>query len=191
MPRSAITMVTEAVTFAHRSSTSINSSERKINVIGSIRRRVAVIVLAGLAALVLAATPAVASTAGISSSAAAALPLSNKADCNAYAVDMCWWVNANQVGKMHPVRDAISDWRSQTESTCPGGTWNDCASTLYNPSSTRKGAVVYVDIGYQSWSYCAVPGAYLADLNDFTWPGSGGAKMNDSISSNSWIPGGC
>jgi hypothetical protein len=170
--------------------------------LGSIRRRVAIGALTSLAAAMFTVIPATASMAatsspdhrdGAASSAAAVLPASDSADCRAYVTDLCWWVDANEVGKMHPVRDAISSWATQKEPTCTtgdsDGTWNDCASTLYNPTS--NGAVVYSDTNFEGYSICLDPGQYVANLAQVGWPDSQGTSMNDSISSNSWVPGGC
>jgi hypothetical protein len=106
---------------------------------------------------------------------------------------LCWWVDANEVGVMHPVRDAISSWTTQKEPTCTTGdshgTWNDCASTLYNP--TGNGAVVYSGVDYEGYSICLDPGQYAANLTLYGWPGNRTVTINDSISSNSWVTGGC
>lgn len=128
--------------------------------------------------------------------AAVVQPMSSIANCPAN--DLCWWVDANQVGAMHPVRDAIYDWRTQTESTCGSGTWDDCASTLYNNKS-GFGAQVYSEPypkgGSPSSSdpgYCLEPGSHAAlDLAQVHYSNEITLSLNDTISSNRWRTGGC
>lgn len=123
-------------------------------------------------------------------------PMSSIADCPAH--DLCWWVDANQVGVMHPVRDAIYDWRTQTEPTCGSGTWDDCASTLYN-NNAGFGAQVYSEPypkgGSPSSSdpgYCLEPGSHAAlNLTTVHYSNETTLSLNDTISSNRWRTGGC
>jgi hypothetical protein len=124
--------------------------------------------------------------------AAGAAPRSNIANCKAAdpnRTDACWWVGANQTGKMHPVRDAISNWQTQKEATCQTGTWNDCASTLYNDNS-RFGAFFFYNSGDGPPDFCMLPGTYLGDLTQFDYAGTT-VPINDTISSNSWDTSGC
>jgi hypothetical protein len=128
--------------------------------------------------------------------AAAAHPMSDVADCTAnYSGDLCWWVDADEKGVMHPVRDAISNWMSQKESTCisqnfdSNGTWNDCASTLYNANGSY-GAQVYEASNDKGDGYCVPPGTLVFNLAVTPYAGTA-TNMNDSISSNRWRPNGC
>jgi hypothetical protein len=154
-----------------------------------------------LAAAVLAAggaTAAHATTQSVDHGAttAAAAPMSDIADCKAADPThsyLCWWVGANQTGKMHPVRDAISDWTTQKEPTCTtgdsNGTWNDCASTLYNDNSSY-GAWLFYGHDDNVPDFCMVPGSYLGDLTKYDY-GTTGVVINDTISSNSWGSASC
>ena len=122
----------------------------------------------------------------------AVAPRSNIADCKAAdpsRTDLCWWVGANQTGKMHPVRDAISNWQTQKEPTCQTKTWNDCASTLYNDNS-RYGAFFFYNSGDGPPDFCMPPGTYLNDLTQYDYAGTT-VPINDTISSNSWDTNGC
>lgn len=114
-------------------------------------------------------------------------PDSNVANCKAsYPGDLCWWVDANQVGKMQPVRDAIGNWATKPDSYCPSGTWNDCASTLYN-ANTTTGAQVFENASgaVNPSGYCVQPGVLLDNLTDYSFDDDDHG-MNDAISSNSW-----
>lgn len=122
--------------------------------------------------------------------AAVAAPMSNIADCkhaDPNHADVCWWVGANQTGKMHPVRDAISNWTTQKEPTCQTGTWNDCASTLYNDNS-KYGAFFFYNINDGPPDFCMLPGSYLGNLTQYDYAGTT-VPINDTISSNSWSAG--
>lgn len=151
-----------------------------------------------LAAAMLAAGGAAAAHASTQSvdhaatAAVAAAPMSNIADCKAADPThsyVCWWVGANQTGKMHPVRDAISNWATQKEPTCQTGTWNDCASTLYNDNSSY-GAFFFYNSGDGPPDFCMPPGTYLNDLTKYDYAGTT-VPINDTISSNSWDTHSC
>ena len=129
--------------------------------------------------------------------AAVVQPMSSTGDCPVN--DLCWWVGTNQTGKMHPVRDAIYDWHTQSEPSCGGDTtWNDCASTLYNNRS-GFGAQVYANSypkgGSPSVSdpgYCLEPGSRVAlDLTQVHYSNEVSLTVDNSISSNRWRTGGC
>ena len=116
-----------------------------------------------------------------------ARPASDIQDCvdeNSSDTDLCWWVDANEVGKMHLVRDAIENWTTQKEPTCPSGTWNDCASTLYN-NNLISASLVFSDADWAGGVTCLLPDNYLGNLADYAYPNTG-ENMNDTISSNSW-----
>jgi hypothetical protein len=161
-------------------------------------RKIIIGVTPGLAVAMLAAGGATAAHASAQSvahgatAAAAAVPMSDIANCQAADPthsDVCWWVGANQTGKMHPVRDAISNWKTQKEPTCPSGTWNDCASTLYNDNSSF-GAFFFYNAGDSGSNFCMPPGTYLNDLTKYDYAGTT-IPINDTISSNSWDTNSC
>ena len=158
-------------------------------------RKIIIGVTPGLAVAMLAAggaTAAHASTQSVAHGATAAVPMSDIANCQAADPthsDVCWWVGANQTGKMHPVRDAISNWQTQKEPTCQTGTWNDCASTLYNDNST-DGAFFFYNSGDGPPDFCMPPGTYLNDLTKYDYAGTT-VPINDTISSNSWDTNSC
>jgi hypothetical protein len=126
-------------------------------------------------------------------------PMSSFADCRANDPgDLCWWVGPNETGAMHPVRDAIYDWRTQKEATCGSGTWDDCPATLYN-NNPGFGAQVYSEPypkgGAPSSSdpgYClpagSTSGMILANLH---YSNEVSLSLNKTISSNRWRTGGC
>lgn len=76
------------------------------------------------------------------------------------------------------------NWSLFSHSTCPSGTWNNCASSVYNHGSSGLGVNVYVDIDYATGSLCVPQGAGASDLS--VWQYTNGANANNSISSNFW-----
>jgi Peptidase inhibitor family I36 len=164
-------------------------------------RKIIIGVTPGIAVAMLAvggATAAQASTQSVShgaiaaTAATAATPMSDIADCKAADPTrsyICWWVGANMTGKMHPVRDAISNWTTQKEASCAGGTWNDCASTLYNDNASY-GAFFFYSANDSGSNFCMTPGTYLGNLTQYDYAGST-IPINDTISSNSWDTDGC
>jgi Peptidase inhibitor family I36 len=151
---------------------------RKI-AMGAVPSLAAAMLAVGGATAAQAATQPVDQVVGVT---AAAQPMSDLADCPVN--DLCWWVDANQVGKMHPVRDAVSNWTTQKEPTCPSGTWNDCASTLYNHNPSLA-AWLWYNAGNGGPDFCMPPGSYLGNLTDYDYPGTT-VNINDTISANSW-----
>jgi hypothetical protein len=173
------------------------------------RHRVVVGILAGVAAVTLMVAPAAAANAATPSPSAptgttsttAATPLSSFHDCPVN--DLCWWEDRNQVGPMHPVRDAIFAWTTQTlpietTGTCGGTTWDDCASTLYN-NRAGFGAQVYSEPYPKGGSpsnsdpgFCLQPGSQMAfDLTKVHYSNEVTLSLNDTISANRWRTGGC
>lgn len=63
------------------------------------------------------------------------------------------------------------------------GTWNDCASSLYNHGN-YDGVIVYRDNQYQSYSDCLPLGTSIQYMP--FWPNTS-ETMNDEISSNKWV----
>lgn len=168
-------------------------------------RRLAVAAAAAFAAIGLVAAPAASAHATTVSAASATAPgdgfvlspsavrsfavhpMSDPADCP--STYLCMWVDKNWVGKMGKVNGNNKSWTGSAfaQSYCAGGTWNDCASGLYNNGQYDE-VEVFQDANYLGGHGCIPIGttAY-ADLADYTW-GQNGEPVNDSISSNYWYP---
>ncbi len=119
-------------------------------------------------------------------------PMSSPTDCSKLVSGgghpLCFWVSANFVGKMGALYGQNAWWANFSQPQCTtgdsNGTWNDCASGLYNAGSEI--AVIYQDKNYSGGRGCVVHGTTgFADLANYTW-GNNGEPVNDSISSNSW-----
>jgi Peptidase inhibitor family I36 len=95
---------------------------------------------------------------------------------------LCAWVSINYNGNEGFFSDANTHWSDFSQSTCVGGTWNDCASALQNDGSSYS--VVYQNANDAGGSFTLSPGGYVSNLTLLTF--TNGVNMNDAISSNSW-----
>ncbi|WP_327371257.1 peptidase inhibitor family I36 protein [Streptomyces sp. NBC_01217] len=101
------------------------------------------------------------------------------------AGNLCFWVNDNWNDGPGRLDGNNPDWGVYSHSTCGSGTWEDCASSLYNNGNNCTAHVYYLEnyqtpklsisrqSGYNSLS--AVPLGYGVSGN---W--------NDNIRSNNW-----
>ncbi|MER5897561.1 peptidase inhibitor family I36 protein [Streptomyces sp. NPDC001876] len=101
------------------------------------------------------------------------------------AGNLCFWVNDNWNDGPGQLYGNNADWGVYSHSTCSTGTWEDCASSLYNNGNSCVASVYFLEnyqtpklsisrqSGYNSLS--AVPLGYGVDGN---W--------NDNIRSNKW-----
>jgi hypothetical protein len=145
-----------------------------------VKRMLAKMAMVGLPAVValVAAVP--------SSAQASVSPRSSTADCpSGY---LCFWVDANWVGKMGKVAGNNGSWTNLSESTCKGGTWNDCASALFNNGAVDN-ARVFKDANGKGGGRCVVRGTKWSNLTAQYF--DNGVKMNDQISSNDWVSSAC
>ncbi len=103
---------------------------------------------------------------------------------------LCFWVNANWGGAMGKLAGPNPTWAAFSQSQCSGGTWNNCASALYNHGSSDQ-ALVYENTG-ESGPYACIPRSVTSFNNLTQWVyGQDGHSMNDSISSNAWTTNAC
>ncbi len=87
----------------------------------------------------------------------------------------CFWANAGYSDGPGKLSGKNSDWSVFSHSSCPGGTWNDCASSDYN-NGVSCDAVVWTGKSYGGtggW----VPKGTGGDFN---------STFNNAVSSNSW-----
>jgi hypothetical protein len=177
---------------------------------GSIRRRIpggrprlVAGIIAGLAAVTVMVAPTTMAQAATMSSPAKArpavtAPLSSPTDCmnlvSTSGRPLCFWVDAGFVGKMGDVFGTNDNWTAKpdfTQAACPGGTWNDCASALFNAGSEI--AIVFQNINRTAKDHfqCIAPGTMAyKNLAADNYPQPPNPTMNDSISSNEWTPSG-
>jgi hypothetical protein len=126
-----------------------------------------------------------ASAAPATTSAAASAATVTPAGLTACAPgDLCFWVNAGYLGAMGHVSGNNAFWGVFLQAQCRGGTWNDCASSLYNHGN-YDAVLVYQDKG-PSGAYACVPRtAHWSDLTKYY--SNDGHGLNDAISSNAWL----
>jgi hypothetical protein len=166
------------------------------------RRRVVGVAIAVLAAVSFMVAPAAMAQAATMSTPAKAAPavlapLSSPTDCmnlvEGTERPLCFWVDANFVGKMGDVFGTNDSWTGFVfnQAACPSGTWNDCASALFNAGSET--AIVFQNINRKASDHfqCIAPGTMaFKNLAVVHYPQSPNPTMNDSISSNEWTPSG-
>lgn len=102
---------------------------------------------------------------------------------------LCFWVDAGYVGKMGKVSGNNGSWTKFSESHCAGGTWNDCASAIVNHKGSGYSARVFKDNNGGGGGRCIPNGTAWSNLQAHYF--DNGVKMNDNISSNDFITGGC
>ncbi|GGN15018.1 peptidase inhibitor family I36 protein [Streptomyces fuscichromogenes] len=107
-------------------------------------------------------------------SAQVATPAAVPSGCSAGY--LCFWVNIGYSDGPGKLSGSNTNWTAFSHSTCQTGTWNDCASSIYN-DGVNDNAVVYTDAGY-SGSSGVIDRGVGGDLS---------AAWNDVISSNSWV----
>lgn len=89
--------------------------------------------------------------------------------------NFCFWVNPGYSDGPGKLSGKNRDWSVFAHSSCPGGTWNNCASSDYN-NGVSCDAVVWTGTGY-------------GGTGGWVWKGTGGdftSTFNNAVSSNSW-----
>ncbi|GIH19431.1 peptidase inhibitor family I36 protein [Rugosimonospora africana] len=152
----------------------------------SIVTKLALIGLPVLAAAALAAPASAHPSTTSSVRPSSVVPASSTADCP--LGDLCFWVDANWIGKMGMVSGNNGSWTKFAEPQCNGGTWNDCASAIYNHGQYSNARVFKDDNGGGGGS-CLPRGTMWSNLTSHYF--DNGVKMNDQISSNDWVSSAC
>jgi hypothetical protein len=101
------------------------------------------------------------------------------------ATYFCFWNNANYNDGPGKLSGTNSSWYAFSHSSCPGGTWANCASSLDNAGTSGMSVEVWSGTGYSGWSACIPDNATYSDLANEWYP-NGGPNMNDTIESNQW-----
>lgn len=114
-------------------------------------------------------------------SPATAAPSAVPAGCT--SGNLCFWVNAGFNDGPGKLGGTNGDWRLFSHTSCAGGTWNDCVSSLFN-DDTVDAEIVFKDINFGGDSRCLPLGASFSDLSKVAYTTGGQSNMNDSISSN-------
>lgn len=100
------------------------------------------------------------------------------------ATYFCVWNNTGYTDGPAQFAGNNQNWTDFAHSTCPSGTWNDCASSAYNHGTSGKGVNVYIDSDYRTASSCIPAGAEVSNLSSQAY--TNGKSVNNSISSNVW-----
>jgi hypothetical protein len=131
----------------------------------------------------LAATPAAAKPAPSDTTNAPALVAGPDALSDCPAGSLCFWNNTGFTDGPGKLAGTNSSWFAFSHSTCPSGTWADCASSIYNHGNSCT-ARVWFFTGFGSPSMTISRGTSISDLS--TRPVSG-TTWNNNIEGNDWI----
>lgn len=96
---------------------------------------------------------------------------------------VCFWVNAYYQGAMGKLAGDNQRWDRFSQSQCPHGTWEDCASSTYNHSPVCT-VSLWTDRYYLGGRLWERPGSHRDNLAFNR--ADDGQPINDRISSNSW-----
>lgn len=102
--------------------------------------------------------------------------------CPQYFV--CAWVDRNFTGPMGRWEHDNADWGDFPNSNCGNGTWDDCASSVYNHGQTCD-VWLWSGVIYTGSSLYLYRGSRLAFLNVNPGPSPVGS-WEDIIKSNHW-----
>jgi hypothetical protein len=158
----------------------------------SLIRRIALII--GAAALLfgvvapaaMAATPAAAKAVPSNSAPAvvpAATPAAAPAGCS--AGNVCFWNNINYNDGPGELSGTNASWFGFSHSSCPGGSWADCVSSIYNDGNSCTARLWYLT-NFGSPSFTVARGTGYTNLTQLG-TGISGVSWNDNIESNDWV----
>lgn len=139
-------------------------------------RRV-LLVLAAVA-MVLFGSAAVASAEPVQRSTEEVAPMAPPPGCT--STNVCFWVNNNYSDGPGRLAGTNPDWRRFAHRTCGGGTWNDCASSVYN-AGTRCWAYLW-----DGFSYTLGARGNIGLNRGVGIPNLGAWGFDNAASSNSW-----
>jgi hypothetical protein len=129
----------------------------------------------------LAGTSAASSANGSGGTSAAVMPTSVKvaaAPAGCSSGNVCFWNGENYTGAgPGQLSGRNSDWSVFRQSACPNGTWDNCASSVYNNGVSCK-AVLWTGKGYTGGFFSLSRGSGETQL---------ASSHNNAFSSNSWI----
>jgi len=106
------------------------------------------------------------------------------APANCTAGNLCFWNNINYNDGPGRLSGTNASWFNFSHSTCPNGTWADCASSVYNNGNSCTARVWYLtNFGAP---HLDIPrGTGYPNLT--LVPTGLGNSWNDNIESNSWV----
>jgi hypothetical protein len=106
-------------------------------------------------------------------SAAVVKPAAVPSGCS--ATYFCFWNGTGYSDGPGKLSGTNSNWTAFSHSSCPSGTWNDCASSDYN-DGVNDNALLWTAAGYSG----SVGIVYRGTGGDFN------STFNNLVSSNSW-----
>ncbi|WP_034091507.1 peptidase inhibitor family I36 protein [Streptacidiphilus albus] len=100
------------------------------------------------------------------------------------ATYFCFWNNENFNDGPGKLSGNNPSWFVFSHSSCPNGTWANCASSLDNAGTSGMGVEVWSSTGYNGDHACVSDNETYSDLANNSY--SNGDAANDSIESNEW-----
>ncbi|MFI5841868.1 peptidase inhibitor family I36 protein [Catenuloplanes sp. NPDC051500] len=102
------------------------------------------------------------------------------APANCGATYLCFWNNTNYSDGPGKVSGSNTNWGNFSHSSCPDGTWSDCASSIYNNGTSCVAHVYYYE-NYGAPVLNVSRGSGYASLGTIS-----GYDWNNNIRSNNW-----
>lgn len=122
------------------------------------------------------ASDSVKNTAYVSTAAPAGDNAITAAPPGCTATNVCFWNGTNYSDGPGRLSGSNSNWTAFSHSSCPTGTWNDCASSVYN-NGTSCSANLWTTANYGGSRLTLGIGSGQTALS---------STMNNAISSNNW-----
>lgn len=101
------------------------------------------------------------------------------------AGNLCFWVHDNWVDGPGRLDGNNADWGVYSHSTCQTGTWEDCASSLYNNGNSCTAHVYYLE-DYQTPKLNISRQTGYNSLSAVALGYGVAGNWNDNIRSNNW-----
>lgn len=119
----------------------------------------------------------------VSMTASSPMAVAPAAPAGCTAGNLCFWANSGFNSGPGLLAGTNKDWRVFSHAACPGGDWNDCASSLFNHDNVDA-EVVFKNINFGGDSRCLPLAASFSNLANVHYITGAASIMNDSISSN-------
>jgi hypothetical protein len=108
--------------------------------------------------------------------------------CSSSLTTTCIWVNSHYGGaKKEFSANNLYQWSTQlgAQSQCTGGTWSDCASSIWNRNYNWNEINLYKNVSYTGGRFIVPVGVWYAHLGNFSFD-SGGGLVGDNASSSKY-----
>jgi hypothetical protein len=103
-------------------------------------------------------------------------------DCNEPG-NVCIWQSVGFTGEKGAFTGSNGNWASDLGggTHCPGGNWNNCASSIYNDKSVQA-VNLWETVGDKDGHFCVAPMTGYSDFTKHSF--SNGHTLNDTVSAD-------